>query len=142
MQGTDIFNGSNGKVWITTDDNELELGSMQSFTVHQANNFEDINEADFLGVKKRFLGYEITGTISKFKVDSAIIRIMEQYKNGNTPDITLIGKAYNPNTDSMQVLKVIGVTFTEADLINLEQKTATQEEIPYSAESYKWIALT
>lgn len=113
---------------------------MQTFSLHQNNEYEDVNEADFYGKKKRFLGYELTGTISKYKVGHEFLDILEQIKNGNTPEINLIGKAYNPNTKRMEVLKVIGVTFDEGDIMNLEQKTATKEDLPYAAEDYKWIA--
>ena len=140
MKTGEIFNGTNGTLWLSSDNSEIPVGSMQSFTVHQANEFEDVNEADFYGKKKRFLGYEITGTLSKYKVGHEFLDIMERYKNGDIPEISFVGKAYNPNTEKMEVIKVIGVTFNEADLINLEQKTATKEDLPYAAESYKWIA--
>lgn len=140
MKGTDIFNGTNGSVWLSTDNEETPIGSVQTFNLHQTNQIEDIDEAEFLGKKKRVVGYELTGTLTKFKVDHSIIDIMEEYKNGNTPEISFMGKAYNKNTKRMEVIKVIGVTFNEADLMNLEQKTTTKEEIPYAAEDYKWIA--
>ena len=139
MKTGEIFNGTNGTLWLVSDNSEIPIGSMQSFTLHQANEFEDVNEADFYGKKKRFVGYELTGTLSKYKVGHEFLDIMERYSKGDIPDINFVGKAYNPNTDKMEVIKVIGVTFNEADLINLEQKTATKEELPYAAESYKWI---
>lgn len=140
MQSGAIFNGTNGTLWLSSDTTETAIGSMQTFQLKQANEFEDVNEADFYGKKKRFLGYELTGTISKYKVDHEFLDVMERYTKGDVPEISLIGKAYNPNTDRMEVIKVIGVTFDEADIMNLEQKTATREELPFSAESYKWIA--
>ena len=141
MNGTAVFNGTNGNVWLSTDSSEVQLGSMQSFSLHQTNQTEDIDEAEFLGKKKRVVGYELTGTLTKLKIDHAILDIMQEYKNGNTPDIYFTASAYNPNTSRMEVLKVIGVTFNEADIMNLEQKTVTKEEIPFAAEDYKWIAL-
>lgn len=139
MKSGEIFNGTNGTLWLSSDDKEIPIGSMQSFTVHQTNEWEDVNEADFYGKKKRFLGYEITGTLSKYKVGHEFLDIMERYSQGDIPEISFVGKAYNPNTEQTEVIKVIGVTFNEADLINLEQKTATKEDLPYAAESYKWI---
>lgn len=140
MKAGEIFNGTNGTLWLASDDTETAIGSMQTFTLHQANEFEDVNEADFYGKKKRFLGYELTGTISKYKVGHEFLNILESYTNGETPDVSLIGKAYNPNTNKMEVIKVMGVTFNEGDVMNLEQKTATKEDLPFAAESYKWIA--
>ena len=101
MKGTDIFNGTNGTLWLSTDDMEIPVGSFQTFTLHQNNEFEDVNEAEFLGKKKRLLGYELTGTISKYKTDHAMADIMEKYKDGETPDINFVAKAYNPNTKSI-----------------------------------------
>ena len=140
MKSGEIFNGTNGTLWLSSDTTESKIGSMQTFSLHQNNEYEDVNEADFYGKKKRFLGYELTGTISKYKVGHEFLDILEQIKNGDTPEINLIGKAYNPNTKRMEVLKVIGVTFDEGDIMNLEQKTATKEDLPYAAEDYKWIA--
>lgn len=140
MKGTDIFNGTNGTLWLSTDDMELPVGSIQSFTLKQKNEFEDVNEAEFYGKKKRFLGYELTGTISKYKIGIEMLNVMEKYTKGETPNITLIGTVRNPNTGSVQVIKIIGVTFEEMDVITFEQKTATKEEIPFSAEEWKPIA--
>lgn len=136
---TEIFNGTNGSLWLSTDDSEILVGSFQTFTLKQTNQYEDVNEAEFLGKKRRLVGYELTGTMTKFKIDTTAVDIMEKYKKGETPDINFIAKAHNPNTKAMQVIKVMGVTIDECDIINLEQKTATREEMPYSAEDYKWI---
>lgn len=140
MKGTDIFNGTNGTLWLSTDDMELPVGSIQSFTLKQKNEFEDVNEAEFYGKKKRLLGYELTGTISKYKIGIEMLNVMEKYTKGETPNITLIGTVRNPNTGSIQVIKIIGVTFEEMDILTFEQKTATKEEIPFSAEEWKPIA--
>ena len=140
MKGTDIYNGTNGTLWLSTDDMEIPVGSIQSFQLKQTNEWEDVNEAEFYGKKKRLLGYELTGTISKYKVGIEMLNIMEEYQKGNTPDISLIGTVRNPNTGGVQVVKIIGVTFNEGDILNFEQKTATREEIPFAAEEWKPIA--
>lgn len=137
MKGTDIFNGTNGTLWLSTDDMELPVGSIQNFTLKQKNEFEDVNEAGFYGKKKRLLGYELTGTISKYKIGIEMLNVMEKYTKGETLNITLIGTVRNPNTGSIQVIKIIGVTFEEMDILSFEQKTATKEEIPFSAEEWK-----
>lgn len=139
MNTNAIYNGTHGKLWLSTDSQEIEIGSMQTFTLHQTNQFEDVDEADCLHKKKRFVGYELTGTLTKFKVGHEFVEILEKYTTGETPEITLIGKAYNPSTGKSGTIKVSGVTFNEGDVMNLEQKTAVKEELPFSAETYKWI---
>ena len=139
MKATEIFNGTNGTLWLSTDTQEVEVGSIQNFTLKQKNNFEDVDEANNYGKKRRFVGFELSGTISKFKVDNSFINIMEEYKNGNQPDISLIGKVENPTTNKIQRMRIKGVTFDEMDLIAFEQKKATTEEIPFEAEDYNWI---
>ncbi len=134
-----IFNGTDGAVWITTDSQEVKIGSMKTFTIKQANVYSDVDQSEHFSKKRKIVGVELTGEMTKWKIDNSIIDIMEQYKDGNQPDISLIGKCYNNNTGKMQRIKVIGVTFDEANLIDLAQKTPTEESLPFAYEDYIWL---
>ena len=39
LQPSNIFNGTDGAVWITTDEQVLKIGSMKTFTLKQKNLF-------------------------------------------------------------------------------------------------------
>ena len=139
LQPNEIFNGTDGAVWITTDTQEVKVGSMKTFTLKQANKFADIDESESYTNKRKLVGVELTGEFTKWKIDNTFINIFEQYKNGNQPDISIIGKAYNNNTNKVQRVKVVGVTFDELNLIDLAQKTPTEESLPYACEDYEWL---
>ena len=134
----ETLNGSDGRLWI----NDTPCATIQSFVLHQTNVFEDINKAGQLTKSRRVVGIELTGTISKLKIDNTMSALMEEYKNGDTPEIKLIGLMQNAKTGMMQRAVIKGVTFGEMDLINFEQKVVSKEEIPFEAEDYYYQDLT
>ncbi len=134
----ETFNGSDGKLWI----NDTPCASIQSFVLHQTNIYEDINKAGQLTKSRRLIGVELSGTISKLKIDNSMVGVMQEYLNGDTPEIKLIGLMENKTTGKMQRAVIKGVTIGEMDIFNFEQKTVVKEELPYEAESYKYQDLT
>ena len=134
----ETLNGTDGRLWI----NDTPCATIQSFVLHQTNVYEDINKAGQLTKSRRVVGIELTGTISKLKVDNTMSALMEEYKNGDTPEIKLIGLMQNAKTGMMQRAVIKGVTFGEMDLINFEQKVVAKEEIPFEAEDYYYQDLT
>ena len=134
----ETLNGTDGKLWI----NDTLCASIKSFTLKQKNVFESIDKAGQLTTSRRLVGVELTGTISKFKIDNSIAGIMKEYADGNAPEIKLIGLLENKTTGLMQRAIIKGVTFDELDIINFEQKKVIVEDIPYEAESYSYQDLT
>ena len=134
----ETLNGTDGKLWI----NDTLCASIKSFTLKQKNVFETIDKAGQLTTSRRLVGFELTGTISKFKIDNSIAGIMKEYADGNAPEIKLIGLLENKTTGLMQRAIIKGVTFDELDIINFEQKKVIVEDIPYEAESYSYQDLT
>jgi len=132
------LNGTDGRLWI----NDTPCATIQSFVLHQTNVYEDINKSGQLTKSRRVVGIELTGTISKLKVDNTMSALMEEYKNGESPEIKLIGLMQNAKTGMMQRAVIKGVTFGEMDLINFEQKVVAKEEIPFEAEDYYYQDLT
>ena len=132
------LNGTDGRLWI----NDTPCATIQSFVLHQSNVYEDINKSGQLTKSRRVVGIELTGTISKLKVDNTMTALMQDYKNGETPEIKLIGLMQNAKTGMMQRAVIKGVTFGEMDLINFEQKVIAKEEIPFEAEDYYYQDLT
>lgn len=132
----EIFNGTNGSLWMSTDNEEIEIASVQSFSVTQTNSYEEFSVANDYGTHQRFLGYSLAGTISKYKVDNKMLNILFEYSKGNQPDIYLIGKVENPNTNRLERIKYTGVTLDSGDIQHFEQKVATKEEIPFKAVKY------
>ena len=138
-QPKEIFNGTDGAIWITTDTETFKVGSMEKFILKQTQVWEDIDLSECMTKKRKLVGVELTGEISKFRIDSRMINIAESYKDGDQLDISIMGKAYNNNTGLEQRVKIKGVTFDELDLLSLEQKTPTKEATNFGAEDYEWI---
>lgn len=139
IQEKSIFNGTNGTLWMSTDTEEVEITSVQSFSMTQTNEFEEYNSPNEYGKYQRFLGYTLAGNISKYKVDNKFINVLAEYAKGNQPDIYLIGKVENASTGKLQRIKFSNVTIDSGDLINFEQKVATKEEIPVKAAKYEFL---
>lgn len=139
MEEKEIFNGTNGTLWITTDDEEIEVGSIQSFVMTQTNEFEEYNKPNEYGKYQRFLGYSLAGTITKYKIDNKMVNLLHEYSKGNQPNISIIGKIENPSTNKLQRIKYSNVTIDSGDLQNFEQKVATKEEIPIKAAKYDFL---
>ena len=134
----ETLNGTDGRLWI----NDTPCATIQSFVLHQTNVYEDVNKSGQLTKSRRLVGIELSGTISKLKIDNSMAGIMQEYKNGETPEIKLIGLMQNSTTGMMQRAVIKGVTFGEMDLINFEQKVIAKEEIPFEAEDYYYQDLT
>ena len=134
-----IFNGTNGTLWMSTDTEEIEITTIQTFSVTQTNEFEEYNSPNEYGKFQKFLGYSLAGNISKYKTDNKLINLLAEYAKGNQPDVSLIGKVENPNTGKLQRIKFSYVTIDSGDLINFEQKVATKEEIPFKAAKYEFL---
>ncbi len=135
----EIFNGTNGAVWIATDSENLKVGSMDKFSLKQTMQYEDVELSEDIIKKRKLTGIELTGEISKFKVDFKMIDIAKKYKDGDQLDIYFIGKVYNNNTGLEQKVKIKGVTLDEIDILNLEQKTPTKESTSFGAEDWEII---
>ncbi len=138
-QPKEIFNGTDGSIFLGTDDENIKIGSMEKFVFKQTQVWEDIDLSETLTKKRKLVGIELTGEISKFKIDLRMVNLAEKYKNGEQPDIFFLGKAYNNNTNLEQKIKIKGVTFDEIDILNLEQKTPTKEATSYGAEDWEWV---
>lgn len=139
MQEKEIFNGTNGTLWIQTEAETIEIASVQSFSVTQTNDYEEYNSPNEYGKYQKFLGYSLAGTLTKYKIGSEMINILYEYAKGNQQDIYIIGKVENPSTGKLQRIKYSNVTIDSGDLQNFELKTATKEEIPFKAAKYEFL---
>ena len=134
-----LFNGTHGAVWVTLDSQEFKVGEMKTFKAKQTNSYEDVDVSEVFTKQRKLVGVELTGEFTKFKADSNFINIAERNKNGETVEVSIVGKAYNPETKLVQRVKLEGVTFDEFMLIDLEQKTLTEESLPFAFTDYSWL---
>ncbi len=134
----ETFNGTDGTLWI----NNTPCFSLQNFTLKQKNIYEDVHKSGSLKKSRRRVGIELSGTISKYKVDNTFIGLMKEYKDDDEPEIKIIGLIENKKTGVTERVSITGVTLDEMDILNFEQKKLVTEEIPFEAEDWKPIDLT
>lgn len=134
----ETFNGTSGTLWI----NNTPCYSLQSFTLKQKNIYEDVHKSGKLNKCRRRVGIELSGTISKYKVDNTFIGLMKEYKDSEEPEIKIIGLIENKKTGITERVQITGVSLDELDIFNFEQKKLVMEEIPFEAEDWKPIDLT
>ena len=134
-----LFNGTHGAVWVTLENQEFKIGEMKTFSAKQINTYEDVDVSEVFTKQRKLVGVELSGEFTKFKSDSNFINIAERNKNGETVEISIIGKAYNPETKLVQRIKIEDVSFDEIPLIDLEQKKLTEESLPFKFANYQWL---
>lgn len=132
----EIWTGADGEVWLNSTD---RLGSVQKFTLKQTNKYEDVDDVDNFATKKRLVGVELTGELTKFKTDFAFEEIMKKYKNKTQPDISLVGRLTNNDTGETKRVSVTGITLDGMDIFSFEKGKVNQDSISFSATDYDFI---
>ena len=125
-----IMHGSTSELYINGERDELAT----KIEIKMTGDFED---GSFCGEYANFPiynGYNIEGTITDKKHDSTLEQaIVEGYRTGNMPDITIVSALGRPGSAARERWSVTGVVFTEAALANIEAKKAVERELPFKA---------
>lgn len=128
-----VLHGSCGEAFINGDRDTLAT----KIEVKVTGDFEDGAFCGDYGTYPIYNGYAIEGTITDKKQDSQLeVAILEGYRTGVMPDITLITKLANPVTSKAERWSISGVVFTEVALANIEAKTSVERELPFKAERW------
>ena len=136
MNQNRTINGTHGSViW----DGE-KLSNIKSFESKVAMNYEDVPQAEELIDGRKYMGAEISGTMTMYKIDSFIAdKLADAIKNGVMPEATLISALKDPAAYGHERVEISGVTFDEMTLMKFELKTITEEELPFKATSYRFL---
>lgn len=128
--------GTFGKAWIDGE----RLANIRSFEAKASIDYEDMDINGDFGQKKRYMGYSISGTMTLFKVDSLIIN---KYKNGvmtgELPDIKIVASLDDPTAYGAERVALYDVKFDEITLMQFENKTLVEEEVPFTAGRYEFL---
>ena len=66
------------------------------------------------------------------KVDSSITALVyKEVKKGRVPEIMIVGKLEDPASQGAERIQFNEVTLDELTLLNFEQKTLMEEEVPF-----------
>lgn len=128
------INGTYGRLWV----NDEERGNVKSFEAKITLNYEEIGIADDIGTHQKYMGYAIEGTMTFTKMDSYFIRLYRDgIISGELPEVSVVTKLADPAAFGAERVKLSGVTLDEIMLTKFENKTITEEEVPFKAEAFE-----
>ena len=131
MSASNQYWTGNGNIWV--DDAEFE--KVKSFELKMTMEWEDVPNG--LTTERVLLGYGYEGNFAYRKTDknrrTIMDKIFAEYSAGRTPDVTIVGKAYNKASGKTERVKVSGITFDELTLQNWEEKSVVEQEIAFKA---------
>ena len=128
-----VFRGSFGKLYVDGE----RLSNVKSFEAKVSIDYEDVIVNGYLGTKKRPIGYSISGTMTLHKFDSFILnKYKDALRTGDFPDITMDAIMDDPTAYGRESIRLNDVTFDEITLSKFENKTMTEEEVPFAAGEF------
>jgi hypothetical protein len=128
-----MFKGNDQKIYF---DGEL-LATLTQADATINLDYEDIEICGQYGTEHEYTGFSIEGTITRKKVDSAVLRkVHEGIVNGNMPTFVITGVNMNVNGKNESVT-IQNAQLTSIKLLNAEAKTVSDEEIPFNASKFK-----
>lgn len=138
FQHKKVFRGTFGKVWVDGE----RMSNVKSFEAKASIDYEDMNVNGDFGTKKRYMGYSISGTMTLHKFDSFILRKYQKgVMTGELPDMTIVVALDDPTAYGAERVQLRDVMLDEITLSKFENKTLTEEEVPFTAGSYEFLDL-
>jgi hypothetical protein len=136
VRSNKVINGTFGAVWV----NGEKWMDVESFEAKVTINFEDVNMAEDLATHKKMTGWAGEGSMTVKKVYSRGASLMAAaVKNGQVPDISIVGKLADPDSFGSERVSLSEITFNEFMLMKFEQKTLGTEELPFNFADYDLI---
>ena len=133
-----VLRGTFGKVWVDGE----RLSNVKSFEAKAALDYEDMSVNGDFGTKKRYMGYSITGTMVLHKFDSFILKKYQKaIMTGELPDMTIVAALDDPTAYGAERVQLRDITLDEVTLSKFENKTLTEEEVPFAAGSFEFLDL-
>ena len=128
-----IIRGTFGGAWM----NNEKLYDVKSVEAKVSLNYEEIHVNGEFGTGRRYMGYDVSGTLVCHKVGSRAARLYANGpKTGQLPDVVLDFALKDPDVNGAQRAVLDGVTFDEFTLAQFENNTVLEETIPFHASGY------
>lgn len=138
LKGNDVINGTFGRIWVN---NQL-WAECTSFEAKVTGEFEDITFCDELATHSKYMGWTGEGTIVCHKVDSKITKMLKDgFKTGFMPEIKIVAKLDDPASYGAERIEILGVTFTEFQLMKFASREKGETEVPFKFTDYNTIDL-
>ncbi len=133
-----VIRGTFGKVWVDGE----RMSNVKSFEAKATIDYEDMDVNGDFGQKKRYMGYSIAGTMTLHKYDSFILsKYHAGVMNGELPEITVVSALDDPTGYGAERVALHDVKFDEITLSKFENRTVTEEEVPFTAGSFEFLDL-
>lgn len=133
-----VIRGTFGKAWVDGE----RMSNVKSFEAKATIDYEDMDVNGDFGQKKRYMGYSIAGTMTLHKFDSFIVnKYHKGVMNGNLPDMTIVAAVDDPTGYGAERVALYDVKLDEITLSKFENKTLTEEEVPFTAGSFEFLDL-
>lgn len=130
MDAERIVNGAFGELWENGEHQE----NVNAVTAEVAINKADVALSGDRWVHKKITGLSGTGTITGFKVTSAMIQrhAWAQGKRGTPVKTELITKLDDPEAFGAERIRLKNVSFDKVILANFKHGELVTEEIPFT----------
>lgn len=128
-----ILVGTFGRVWV----NGQMMANIKSVECKLTMEYEDVDLSGDPVTHRRLMGCAIEGTMTLHKYNSFFPKLMKDAaKSLVHPDVNIVTKMEDKSTGKAERMELYGVTFDEVTLAQWENKTISEEEIPFRAEGY------
>lgn len=129
-----ILHGNGGTAYFSGK----RLVTLQKCELKVTGDFEEVNVCDDPATYSIYNGYSGEGSLTYFKVDSEILKMMAKaFKSGIMPELSLVTRLHQPSTGQSERISVSGITVTEFMLANFEKKSKIEEEMPFKFSNFE-----
>lgn len=133
-----IVRGKFGRIWV----NGEVLSNCKEFEAKVTMNYEEIVLAEEFGTNQRYMGYSVEGTITLYKIDSKVAKLLKDgIKSGVLPEIKIVARVADPDSGGTERVELTDVTFDEMTLLKFDTSALVEEEVPFKAGSYNYLDL-
>lgn len=131
-----IINGTFGEVWL----DDAKVGECYGLEARVTLNKENIPLPRQMANDSKVVGWEGTGTLRLYKVNTRIAKATESIlKGGADVRFTIISKLSDPDSYGSERVALKGVSFDEVLLANWEVQTPQKDEIPFTFTDYEFL---
>lgn len=135
MDAKRIINGTWGEVWL---DGEF-VGECYGLQAKVNFTKEDVSQCGQMGLDKKIMGYEGTGSLKLFKVNTRLGKKMaDNAREGRDVRCEIISKLADPDSYGKERIAIRGVSFDDLTLADWEAKTAGKIEAPFHFVDYEY----
>jgi len=131
-----VINGTFGEMWVDSDYCAEVTGLQAKVALEK----QDVNQCGTFFKGSKITGASGTGTIKANKVTSFFSKkVADSIKARKFPEYTIISNLADPDAYGAERVKLTGVTFDEATLVDWEANKLGEQSIPFTFTDYDFL---